>query len=233
MGEFVYTGQDNLEAMAAAANYNAFLQKLAQDHIPSKHALCLDFGAGTGTFAELLRKAGYKSIECVEPDESQTKILNDKGFTVHQSLDNVADASIDVVYLFNVLEHIESDLDMVQQIARKLNKNGRLLIYVPAFNHLFSSMDKKVGHYRRYTRRMLNGIVKKSGLNVVKNTYHDPLGYFATLAYKYAGNKQGDLDPKKLSFYDKFIFPLNKVIEPLTGRLFGKNVFIVAEPKGE
>jgi SAM-dependent methyltransferase len=227
--EFVYTGPDNLEIMQEAANYNAFLQNLAQQHIPSKKALCLDFGAGSGTFAELLRDAGYKSIVCVELDKALAKTLKKKGFTVYSSLDDVADRSVDVIYLFNVLEHIESDHDMVKQMAQKLTKNGRVLIYVPAFQHLFSSMDKKVGHYRRYTRKMLADIIRGSGLTIKSNRYYDPMGYFATLAYKVVGNNRGDLDPKKISFFDKRLFPLNKFMEPLTGKLFGKNVFIVGE----
>lgn len=141
----------------------------------------------------------------------------------------MADKSVDIVYLFNVLEHIKHDGDVVKAIAKKLKKGGKLLIYVPAFNHLFSSMDKKVGHFRRYTRQMLGDAIKNADLKVVTNRYHDPLGYFAALAYKAVGNDRGDLDPKKIVFFDKFIFPLNKYLEPLTRYWFGKNVFVVAE----
>ena len=51
---FTYSGQDNLEAMRAAVRYNAFLADLIARHARPGERL-LDFGAGLGTFADLLR----------------------------------------------------------------------------------------------------------------------------------------------------------------------------------
>lgn len=229
MTKFVYTGQDNLEVMKMAHNYNSFLLSLAKKYIPSKDSICIDFGAGTGTFADLLKDNGYTNINCLEPDKEMEGILVSKGYKVYSDLENIKDGTLDVAYLFNVLEHIEKDKEVMQAVSKKLAPGGRLIIYVPAFNHLFTSMDRKVEHHRRYTKNMLEDIISSCKLKTLSNRYYDPSGYFVTLIYKFIGNKNGDLDTKKVVFFDKYIFPFNKLLEPLTNRFFGKNVMIVAE----
>ena len=50
------------------------------------------------------------------------------------------------------LEHIDDHQSEIKSALNKLNKNGNLVIIVPAFNHLYSYYDKSVGHYRRYEK---------------------------------------------------------------------------------
>ena len=61
-----YTGLSNLEVMEEAVRYNQFLLDLI---LPSEieRRRVLDFGAGTGTFAQKLLAKGA-DIACVEPD---------------------------------------------------------------------------------------------------------------------------------------------------------------------
>jgi len=56
-----YSGTDNLEVMAEAKNYNAFLLGLILQPIKPTDLL-LDFGAGIGTFAILLKGLGYQVV---------------------------------------------------------------------------------------------------------------------------------------------------------------------------
>ena len=50
----------------------------------------------------------------------------------------------------NVLEHIEKDEEEINNSLKILNKNGMLIILVPAHQKLFSKFDKEIGHFRRY-----------------------------------------------------------------------------------
>ena len=50
----------------------------------------------------------------------------------------------------NVLEHIEKDKEEINNSLKILNKNGMLIILVPAHQKLFSKFDKEIGHFRRY-----------------------------------------------------------------------------------
>ena len=75
-------------------------------------------------------------------------------------------ASVDVVVLINVLEHINDDGGAVRQIARILKPGGSVVIEVPAGPHLYDVYDKVLMHYRRYELagliRMLEGVGLKT-----------------------------------------------------------------------
>ena len=78
---------------------------------------------------------------------------------------------ISVITLSNVLEHIENDQQAIIVIKKLLKKNGRLILTVPAYPWLFSYWDKILMHKRRYTKKGLARIVKKSGLEIEKISF--------------------------------------------------------------
>ena len=222
----VYEGAQNLEVMASAVNYNQFLTQLILSKAKPGDRM-LDFGAGIGTFANRIREAGY-SVTCVEPDIAQADRVAGIGIPVVGQLDQIMDQSVDYIYTLNVLEHIEDDVTALRELGQKLSRGGRILIYVPAFKILFSSMDRRVGHHRRYTLPGLRTAVEAAGLSVEQGRYADCLGFFATLVYKFFGDDSGQIDERTLVAYDRIAFPLSRLADVVFGRFFGKNVFIVA-----
>ena len=221
-----YTGTDNLEVMAEAVNYNAFLHaQVAALACPGDRIL--DFGAGIGTFARELARHGH-AVACLEPDAAQAQRLAGEGLRVVASLDELPDASLDYVYTLNVLEHIDDDNAAMRGIAARLKPGGRLLVYVPAFQVLYSSMDRKVGHVRRYRREGLARVVADAGLVDVVARYVDSIGFLAAFAYRFVGNDDGSIDRGALRAYDRFVFPVSRVLDRLFGRWFGKNVLLTA-----
>ena len=98
---------------------------------------------------------GYR-VHCIEPDKRHASSLANAGLPVATTLEEIKDCSCDYIYSLNVLEHIEDDVMALRQWYQKLKPGGRILVYVPAFQLLYSSMDRKVGHFRRYTRRALS-----------------------------------------------------------------------------
>ena len=222
----VYEGAENLEVMASAVNYNQFLTQLILSKAKPGDRM-LDFGAGIGTFANRVREAGY-SVTCVEPDIAQADRVARSGIPVVGQLDQIVDHSVDYIYTLNVLEHIEDDVTALRELSQKLSPGGRILIYVPAFKILFSSMDRRVGHHRRYTLPGLRTAVEAAGLSVEQGRYADCLGFFATLVYKLFGDDSGQIDERALVAYDRIAFPLSRLADIAFGRFFGKNVFLVA-----
>ena len=135
------------------------------------------------------------------------------------------------VYTSNVLEHIEDDLSVLKEIKEKIKPGGALAIYVPALPFLYTDMDKKVGHYRRYTRSELIKKVSLAGFTVQESFYNDSLGVLATLIVKVLGykNKAGLGSPKSIVLYDKIIYPTSKILDRLIfRRVIGKNLFLFA-----
>jgi 2-polyprenyl-3-methyl-5-hydroxy-6-metoxy-1,4-benzoquinol methylase len=210
--------------MASAKRYHAFLENLTVGYIPSGGKV-LDMGAGIGTFAERVSAKGY-NVRCVEPDETQRRQIEEKGLPASASAEELEDNSVDYIYSLNVLEHIENDVEALRLWTTKLKPGGKILVYVPAFNVLYSLYDKAVGHYRRYRKRTLVRCFVSAGLQVQTVKYADSVGFFVALIYKWI-NRSGKLNGGSLSFFDKFIFPVSRLCDFFCSSLFGKNVYAV------
>ncbi|HEY7642934.1 MAG TPA: class I SAM-dependent methyltransferase [Steroidobacteraceae bacterium] len=221
-----YSGVDNLEIMQEAANYNRYLLDLVHRHAPQR-ARTLDFGAGNGQFAGPVAALGY-AVTALEPDRGLRELLARKGLRTVAGCEELQDESLDYVYTLNVLEHINDDVGALRQVRAKLVTGGRLLAYVPAFPVLYTSMDHKVGHVRRYTRKTLSAALTAAGFRVERAAYVDCLGFFATLVFKAVGNQDGSVNRSALKLYDRAVFPLSRALDSVTQRWFGKNLLVLA-----
>ncbi len=232
----LYTGLEHLDRLAALAkNYNHFLVGCITQACADVSQL-VDFGAGTGTFSAALRRQGY-NVACVEIDPALRSSLENQGFSCYPNIDAFPEESLDFVFSLNVLEHIEDDLGTLSRIAARLKPGGRMYLYVPAFDLLYSSMDRKVGHYRRYTKGNLLPRLRQAGFHILRARYADSLGFAASLFFKWFGNSQGELSPTGLWLYDRVAFPLSYLLDFLFGGFMGKNLSItavrVSVPKNE
>jgi len=225
-----YGGRDNLEAMKKATRYNNFLIDLIRKYSIGSKAM--DHGAGAGTFATPIA-AGGMNVLCMEPDDGLRAELAQSGLEVAASLEEIPDYSVDYAYTLNVLEHIKDDREAITELYRCLKPGGRLLVYVPAFQVLYSQMDTHVGHFRRYRRKPLKRLLRDTGFDVGAAYYVDSLGYLATLVYKLVGDRSGSVSPGSIAFYDSVIFPISRIIDWLSIGSFGKNLTIVATKPAE
>jgi SAM-dependent methyltransferase len=221
-----YTGIDVLQTLEGATNYNALLVDLILESSQGRSRM-LDFGAGTGTFAKLLRTKGI-DVVCVEPDMHLAERLIRDGFLTFSDLNDVPDGSFEFILTLNVLEHVEDDWTSFRRLASKLAKGGRLLVYVPAFQILWTTLDERLKHYRRYRRVGLERLARSAGLGVCKTRYVDSLGFFAALGFKVFGNKNGHLSARAVSLYDRCVVPVSSLLDILFGRLLGKNIYLIA-----
>ena len=219
-----YSGTDVLEAMAEAKKYNRFLIGLINSRLNEDYSV-VDLGAGLGTFAVEVEK-NCANLICVEPDLKQASVISSKNLKVVASTAGIESRTIDFLYSLNVFEHIEDDVAAMQEVSRLLKPNSFALIYVPANQILFSSLDEKVGHYRRYSKKSLIALCTSENLEITNVEYVDFVGFFAALAYKTFGNSNGDLSVNSVKLYDRFVFPLSRWIDKLTNSFIGKNLLI-------
>jgi len=225
-----YTGVDNLEIMDEARKYNDFLKEETFSHSGGAPR-ALDFGAGIGTFAAALRERGLE-VTCVEPDSQLLGRLREMGFDAYPDISDIPSGSFDYIYSLNVLEHIEDDLSAMRQLYRCLSPGGRLFLYLPAFQSIYSSMDKKVGHFRRYRISGLIPRLTEAGFIKEEAFYVDSLGYFVSLLYKLVGNKRGDLNLDIIRLYDTVFFPVSRLMDRVLGHVVGKNIVAVVRRPG-
>ena len=227
--ESSYSGHENLMLMHHARNYHRFLADTIQKYRGSAKNI-LDFGAGVGALADHVSRWATNLV-CVEPDQKQLEVLQRKGFTAFSAIEDLEPESQDYIYTINVLEHISDDQQALCAIFKTLRPNGYVLIYVPAFNWLYSSMDEAVGHVRRYSRSELSQKLLDAGFNIEKIRYVDSLGIPATILYMLMGNKSGRINARALRVYDRLLFPASCILDRVLSTIGGKNLLVVAEKR--
>ena len=75
-------------------------------------------------------------------------------------------ANADAVCMFDVLEHIEDDVDVLQKTFRLLKPGGVLMITVPLHRWLWSDFDDHSQHVRRYAFDELATKIRSAGFAV-------------------------------------------------------------------
>tara|TARA_B100000963_G_C22635107_1_gene677184 strand:- start:1937 stop:2623 length:687 start_codon:yes stop_codon:yes gene_type:complete len=132
-----------------------------------------------------------------------------------------------IVYL-DVLEHIKKDKEEVNKALGLLKKNGKLIINVPANSHLYSNFDKDVGHYKRYSKKDFEIILKNFSFRKVSYRYYDSIGYLLSLMSKlFITNYKKNFE-KKIKFWNNLIF-LSKLLDKITLNVFGKSLLVIIE----
>jgi SAM-dependent methyltransferase len=218
--EFQYSGKDNLELMTLAVNYNNSIYAWLSGAFAGGGEI-LEFGAGKGEFCNRIRGA---HVSAVELDQDLHGQITCETFRYLSEVNR----AYDVIYSLNVLEHLPDDDSVVSQFHHLLKEGGRVKILVPARRELFSKMDEKVGHLRRYTKETLRRLFTRHGFQITACRYFDCLGYFTTLLFKMIGNDDA-FNEKTILLYDRIFFPVSRLIDTLTfGGLIGKNIMLDA-----
>ena len=226
-----YSGNQELIDIEVMKNYNYSIVKNAFRNIKSNSTEIVDFGAGIGTLSLIFRdKFGINPL-CVEIDRANNNVLKNREFNFVKDLKSVP-YDLDFIFSSNVLEHIKDDSNALLSIRDHLKVGGRVYLYLPAIMFLWTALDDKVGHYRRYEIGSLRNKCKLLGFRVLEIYYADCLGFFATLFWKFINKKSkfNFASKKTLIFYDKYIFPVSSFLDRLGIKfLFGKNIVLVAE----
>ncbi|MBL9051707.1 MAG: class I SAM-dependent methyltransferase, partial [Tabrizicola sp.] len=157
--------------------------------------------AGCGSGGNLPMLAQFGRLDAFEYDATAREHASKKsgldvqpGALPHEI--PFAPKNYDLIGLFDVLEHIESDAEALTALAGRLKDGGRLLVTVPAYQFLWSQHDVRNHHFRRYSRSTLEAVVQKAGLKLVYisyfNTFLFPLAAAARLVKNMVGSDAPD-----------------------------------------
>lgn len=143
-----------------------------QDYFKKRSAKILDIGCGTGKNMEELQRFGD-----VYGLDSSTEALS---FCRKRGLKNIKlgsaedmpfkPNSFDLITLLDVLEHTD-DNQTLQEVYRILQKDGLLIITIPAFKWLWSEWDKVLHHKKRYNKNDIINVLNKNHFTVIYATY--------------------------------------------------------------
>jgi SAM-dependent methyltransferase len=133
-----------------------------------------DVGAGDLYFAGKLRQEHPGRLTAI--DSRYGDAVEADGIALQNSLSGLGDASLDLVFLLDVLEHQEDDRRLLEEVLGKIKPGGRLVVTVPGHPFLFGGHDRALGHYRRYRRRELEGLLRSLGTDLTES-----FGFFTSL----------------------------------------------------
>jgi 2-polyprenyl-3-methyl-5-hydroxy-6-metoxy-1,4-benzoquinol methylase len=225
---------DVLSTLEEADNYADWIYKLIRPYLGER---VLEIGAGHGELTERLRRQGHVtatdlSKRCVDSLEERFAGADDVD-VLHADVAALGAESktFDSVVLINVLEHIDDDVNALADLRDVLEPGGKLCVFVPAFEGLYSEFDRKIGHRRRYRRSQLVETFDRAGLEVVDARYVNTVG---ALAWWLFARQLGQVPTQKWSVtvYDRVAVPVIRQLEAGREPRFGQSLLgIAARPK--
>ena len=222
----------DLEVMAQANNYRDWMYRRVEPFIGRR---VLEVGSGIGNFTQLLLDR-----ELVVPtDISQiclTRLSERLGprLIVEPKLLDLGDPSdedwagynFDTIICMNVLEHVEDDVRALRFMHSTLAPGGRAIILVPAFMFLHGTIDKAIGHFRRYTRPALLPRMREAGFEVERAFYMNVIG-MAGWFWNNRIRKITEEDPSQIGLFDNYIAPWAERVERALPPPFGLSLIAV------
>lgn len=228
---FVYSGTE-LDAMAEARNYCRWIFQFFQPYLGAR---IVEIGAGTGTFSRLLLEAHtapeltlFEAAANLFP-ALERQFAADPRVRLHFGSFNpsLLGKSPDSVVMVNVLEHISDDDGVLSEIHQSLSSGGHLLLFVPALEWNFGSLDKAFDHFRRYSKPALRTKIERAGFQLVRLRYVNALGI---ASWFLAGKilRQRTLNPAQVRWYDRWIIPWSFRLEGILKPPLGQSLLAVA-----
>jgi len=227
--KYEIAGHKQLHLVSSSKNWQNYWTNKIKPFIGKK---TLEIGCGLGTNIKFLIATNkIKYLTSLEPDRDLFNKVKKKFKSTNKiKIINKKLSKLNVNRKFNcliyadVLEHIKNDKKELIQASKFLKKNGRIIILSPAYNFLYSSFDKNVGHYRRYNKKMIKNI-KPKNLSIEKCYYLDSIGFFLNLINKIFLKR----NPKKNDFFiwNNFIIPLSVIFDFIFAYKFGRSIICI------
>jgi SAM-dependent methyltransferase len=164
--------------------------------LPSNSKI-LEVGCGTGGNLDML--ARYGEVSALEMDSNARSIALKKTNNIYDIRAGVCpdeigfhEQSFDLICMFDVLEHIERDIETLVAMKKLLKKNGYIILTVPAYQWLYGVHDVFLHHIRRYSAIQLREKIVNAGINPLKisyfNTFLFPIAVIVRIKDRLLGN---------------------------------------------
>ncbi len=154
---------------------NKLIVKLIERFGRSKQSI-LEIGCGNGLVTESISNA-FAGSKIVGTEFLETGLVNARErlpevtFEQLDARDLDRPEEFDIVCAFDVLEHIDADLDVIKQIRKALkDAHSRFFITVPQHMSLWSEADVYAHHERRYSFGELQEKLNAAGFEVEYRT---------------------------------------------------------------
>jgi len=148
-----------------------------------KSKTVLDVGCGVGTIDFYIANKNIKvvgtdiserAINIAKNTATNLKLSKKVKFYCNKFPENYPIGKYDLVLCLETVEHVLKDKIAINILTKKVKNGGILLLSVPSINAplfkmgLLNNFDKKVGHFRRYSKKSLIKLLKGTEMNLVE-----------------------------------------------------------------
>src|SRR5712691_7561458 len=142
----------------------------------------LEVGAGAGRMTALAAEAGcHDELLAIEPSPHFFSLLRRRMCNLPKTILMRTEtakllpeyaAHFDSVFSVHVMEHIEDDGQLLKEMLALTRPGGNVIILAPALPFLFSELDRNIGHYRRYNKKMVRTLIRDLPLEIEHLAYN-------------------------------------------------------------
>lgn len=166
------SGHEILHSMSQTHRFNRWMADTIKPHLGDR---VLEIGAGIGNLtARLLPREQYTTtdVDALHVDALRTRFGQNPCVSVARvDVTQAADFAalgerFDTVVCLNVLEHVEDDATAMRNLATAVRPGGRAVLLVPQGPQLYGSLDRVLGHCRRYTQPQFSELIRGAGLEI-------------------------------------------------------------------
>lgn len=225
----------DLQRMAPAANYRHWLYRALEPHLGK---MVLEIGAGIGDLTECI--AGGREVFATDISNGCLELLA-KRFSEWKNVTvarfDIMDADIeawrsrhiDTAVSMQLFEHIQNDIRAFENILKILEEGGKIIAMVPALKPLYGTIDRALGHRRRYSRKEITDKIARAGFVVTDCFYLNMVGAIGWFINARILRRTAQ-SAAQIKVFDKVVVPIMSRLEGLLGAIpFGQTLYCIGE----
>lgn len=225
---------DTLEKLQSARNYNQWILALCRPFLGRR---VLEIGSGIGNMTGYLLEGADRAVLAtdIDPDRldrlrrrwpGEPRLATAVWDAGEEAPESVAAFRPDTVVCINILEHLRDDAAALERMHGLLPPAGRMVLFLPALETLYGSLDRMLSHYRRYNRGALAALLAAGGFQIERLHYVNSLGIFG---WWLNGRilKRTRFSENQIRLFDRLVPALSRV-ETFLKPPLGQSLFAVA-----
>lgn len=222
------------QRMSLARRYFAWQAQTAMPYVGRR---IIEAGCGIGNFTNTLGDremvVGLDALEeCVEQVRAR---FRDRPHFQFRCLDlqdpafcDLKALRADTIVCMNVLEHVYDDQLALRHMHRVLVPGGRAIFLLPAFAALHGSLDRHMGHHRRYRKGPWRRLAESCGFRVVQARHFNFAGFFGWW-FNARVLRMDALSAIQIRWFDRLAVPIQSRLERVLEPPVAQSIFTVIE----
>jgi SAM-dependent methyltransferase len=153
----------------------ALVKNLVCRVAPNRAARILEIGCSGGPLLQQLRDAGYADLTGIDISPEAVALCRERKLGAVAVMDaqqpDFPPESFEVITASDVLEHLADAPRALAAWRTLLRPGGTVIIFVPAFQFLWSGHDEVNQHFHRYRAGELAALARAAGFEVQRRGY--------------------------------------------------------------